>query len=113
MDIKLCLFCQKYFKNEDELNEHLKVCDKKNKRNPTRKIKKFKCKHCGILCKTEDGLSKHYIKCTKKIDMELLAISNEEKLIEYMEENGKTIKSIRFGDIMRQSAYIPINTSKK
>ena len=110
---KLCSHCYRYFENSIELSKHLKICKKKRKRNLTKISKKFKCLFCKSSYDTNDKLEEHYRKCLKKKKMDFITADNTKKLTEHLEIYGKNIKSVRFGDLMRQMAYIPHNINEK
>ena len=74
---KICIYCCRYCENDEELDEHLKICKKRKQRDFTRKSKKFKCLYCGIICKSKDGLEKHNSKCSKKKKMKLMPMLSQ------------------------------------
>lgn len=110
---KLCLYCYKYFNDDNELEEHLKICNNNKKRIFIKKIKKNKCMYCGIVCNSRDGLNKHYAKCYKKKETEIVTATDSKILTQHLNTYNNDITNIKFGDIMRLTAYIPNDTNKK
>ena len=109
----VCISCYKYFNTPQELNEHLSECNKYIKHKYHKKSKGFKCRYCGVLCKSKETLNIHYGKCSKKRSMDIIIANDFQNLNKYFNIDDHNINQLRFGDIMRLTAYIPKNDEKK